>query len=148
MLIILSTLGCMTVLLLHSGPVEGSDDSLLPMQLPWESCVKPVRHFCLGLHRKEPSVFSHTEPTPQLWVRTMHSSMSVGRERFHICGINTTCVKGQLGKTEPPMLQSLPKKSQRVNQLSSLSDTNHKIIHRTCMSAAQGVRPYNLLIAQ
>lgn len=57
-----------------------SADSFLPTQFPWASCVKPLMHLCFGLHRKEPSVFSHAEPTPQLWVRSTHSSMSVKKE--------------------------------------------------------------------
>lgn len=65
-------------------PARSSSSTLLPMQLPWESCVKPLTHLCLGLHRKEPTVFSHTKPTPQLWVLTVHSSISVKREQVCI----------------------------------------------------------------
>lgn len=55
------------------------------MQLPWESCVKPVMHLCLGLHRKEPIVFSQTKPTPQLWVRSAHSLTSKEETDKHEC---------------------------------------------------------------
>ncbi len=55
---------------------------VLPMQLPCESWVKPVRQRCFRLHVNEPSVFWHWKPIPQLWVRITHSSMS-RRERVH-----------------------------------------------------------------
>ena len=55
----------------------------LPIQLLWESGVKPLMHFCLGIHKKEPTVFLHTKPAPQLWACTTHSSMSeIGTDKF------------------------------------------------------------------
>ncbi|TNN79716.1 hypothetical protein EYF80_010090 [Liparis tanakae] len=41
-----------------------------------ESCVKPLMHLCVGLHRKDPAVFSQAKPVPHLWVRRAHSSAS------------------------------------------------------------------------
>lgn len=54
---------------------------LLPTHLPCTLWLKPTGHRVLGLHLKEPSVFTHSKPSPQLWVLCAHSLMSVGEER-------------------------------------------------------------------
>ena len=52
-----------------------------PMQLPFVPWEKPVGQRGLGLHRNEPSVFTHSKLRPQVWVLSAHSSISGERER-------------------------------------------------------------------
>lgn len=54
----------------------------LPIQLPWSSAAKPVMHLAFALQTKEPTLFSHTEPAAQLWLREAHSSMSTERAKM------------------------------------------------------------------
>lgn len=48
----------------------------LPIQLPSASWLKPTGHRGLELHLNEPSVFTHSKPGPQLWLRCTHSLIS------------------------------------------------------------------------
>ena len=79
-----------------TGQVCGGDCApSSPIQLPWASCPKPAEHWVLAVHLKEPSVFTQSKPSPQVWLCTKHSLTSAEDEKEKVEGIgslqNATC---------------------------------------------------------